>query len=178
MRRTTATTEYLKECMGTALLELMREKPFEKITIEEMTAKADVGRSTYFRYFKTKEEVLSFKLVMLWKRYTKEKGYYSMNPGPGREETVTAFFQFCYFVHEVNDQIKASGHSDAILGAYLQIFRLKEENDAFEHYTNNFLAYGLYGIIDAWMDREYAETPEEMARIFMKLIAETSWGDK
>lgn len=50
MRRTTATTDYLKECMGTALLELMKEKPIEKISIEEMTAKADVGRSTYFRY--------------------------------------------------------------------------------------------------------------------------------
>ena len=42
MRRTTATTDYLKECMGTALLELMKEKPIEKISIEEMTAKADV----------------------------------------------------------------------------------------------------------------------------------------
>lgn len=38
MRRTTATTDYLKECMGTALLELMKEKPIEKISIEEMTA--------------------------------------------------------------------------------------------------------------------------------------------
>lgn len=39
MRRTTATTDYLKECMGTALLELMKEKPIEKISIEEMTAR-------------------------------------------------------------------------------------------------------------------------------------------
>ena len=54
MRRSTATTEYLKECMGTALLELMREKPIEKISIEEMTAKADVVRSNYLRYFKNK----------------------------------------------------------------------------------------------------------------------------
>lgn len=61
MRRTTATTGYLKECMGTALLELMKEKPIEKISIEEMTAKADVGRSTYFRYFKSKDEVLNSK---------------------------------------------------------------------------------------------------------------------
>ena len=33
MRRTTATTDYLKECMGTALLELMKEKPIEKISM-------------------------------------------------------------------------------------------------------------------------------------------------
>ena len=72
MRRTTATTDYLKECMGTALLELMKEKPIEKISIEEMTAKADVGRSTYFRYFKSKDEVLSFKITCLWKRFSDE----------------------------------------------------------------------------------------------------------
>ena len=55
--------------MGTALLELMKSKPIEKITIEKMTAKADAGGSTYFRYFNSKEEVLAFKIVCLWKLY-------------------------------------------------------------------------------------------------------------
>ena len=72
MRRSTATTEYLKECMGTALLDLMKEKPMEKISIEEMTVKADVGRSTYFRYFKTKDEVLVFKILCLWNRFSEK----------------------------------------------------------------------------------------------------------
>lgn len=57
MRRTEKTTRDLKKAMGSALLELMKEKPVEKISIEEMTAKGDVGRSTYFRYFKNKDEV-------------------------------------------------------------------------------------------------------------------------
>ena len=57
MRRRQETTEMLKESMGDALLSLMKEKPLEKITIEEMTAKADVGRVTYFRYFKSKDEI-------------------------------------------------------------------------------------------------------------------------
>ena len=77
MRRSTATTEYLKECMGTALLDLMKEKPMEKISIEEMTAKADVGRSTYFRYFKTKDEVLVFKILCLWNRFSEKRKYYA-----------------------------------------------------------------------------------------------------
>ena len=53
MRRRRETTEMLKESMGDALLDLMREKPLEKISIEEMTARADVGRVTYCRYFKS-----------------------------------------------------------------------------------------------------------------------------
>ena len=86
MRRTTATTEYLKECMGTALLELMREKPLEKISIEEMTARADVGRSTYFRYFRSKDEVLSFKICCLWKRFDAQHHV----GGRGASEATTA----------------------------------------------------------------------------------------
>ena len=38
MRRRQETTEMLKESMGDALLSLMKKKPLEKITIEEMTA--------------------------------------------------------------------------------------------------------------------------------------------
>ena len=60
--------------MGTALLELMKEKPIEKISIEEMTAKADVGCSTYFRYSKSKDEVLSFNITCLWKSFSDEHG--------------------------------------------------------------------------------------------------------
>ncbi|BAK47667.1 transcriptional regulator [Clostridium sp. SY8519] len=40
--------------MGTVLLKLMKKTSIETISIEEMTAKADVSRSAYFRYFKTK----------------------------------------------------------------------------------------------------------------------------
>ena len=40
--------------MGTALLALMKQKPFEKITADEIAAKAGVGRVTYFRNFSSK----------------------------------------------------------------------------------------------------------------------------
>ena len=151
MRRTTATTDYLKECMGTALLELMKEKPIEKISIEEMTAKADVGRSTYFRYFKSKDEVLSFKITCLWKRFSDEHGATNFATGSTRP---------------ICDLLYSADRQYVILNFYLQeAASIVANADAKTHYFIQFITYGLFGLMNAWVLRGYKETPQEMAQI-------------
>lgn len=164
MRRTTATTDYLKESMGTALLELMRDKPLEKISIEEMTAKADVGRSTYFRYFHSKDEVLSFKILCLWKRFCAQRG----NDGISRvnPEGIKALFEFCLSIRPIFDLLYASGHQDVILDFYLQSAApVIAQADAKTYYFIQFITFGLFGLMNAWVLRGYNESPEEMAQI-------------
>lgn len=164
MRRTTATTEFLKECMGTALLELMKEKPIEKISIEEMTAKADVGRSTYFRYFKTKNDVLTFKILCLWKRFATEK--HIMDFQADMHKSTCLFFEFCLSIRDISDQIYQIGHQEVFLDAYMQILNpKKQETDVITYYKQNASAYALYGIVNAWVLRGYQETPEQMVAI-------------
>ena len=58
-------TDFLKECMADALIQKMQEKPFEKVTVNEIADLAGVNRSTWFRNFKTKNDALSFKIVIL-----------------------------------------------------------------------------------------------------------------
>ncbi len=41
-----------------AALSLMQEKPFEQISVEEITERADVAKGTFFNYFPTKEHLL------------------------------------------------------------------------------------------------------------------------
>lgn len=41
-----------------AALALLSEKPFDQITVEEITERADVAKGTFFRYFPTKESIL------------------------------------------------------------------------------------------------------------------------
>ena len=54
MGRGTKITEFLKECLSDALIRLMREKPFDKISINEMSKEAGFNRSTWFRNFTNK----------------------------------------------------------------------------------------------------------------------------
>lgn len=57
---------FLKECMADALIQLMPQKEFSRITVNEIAAAAGVNRSTWFRHFETKD-ALTFKLVQLWR---------------------------------------------------------------------------------------------------------------
>ncbi|MFN4033129.1 MAG: TetR/AcrR family transcriptional regulator [Fimbriimonadales bacterium] len=41
-----------------AALALMQQKPFEQVTVEEITTLADVAKGTFFTYFPTKEHLL------------------------------------------------------------------------------------------------------------------------
>lgn len=48
-----------REALRTALLELLDQKPFEHITIREITTLAGVGYTTFFRHHPGKEELLN-----------------------------------------------------------------------------------------------------------------------
>ena len=75
MARGNKTTEFLKECLSDALIQLMREKDFEKISIKEIADTAGVGRATWFRNYTSKNEALTFKFVQVWNRWADEHGH-------------------------------------------------------------------------------------------------------
>ncbi len=168
MRRTTASPEYLKENMGSALLELMKEKPLERITIEEMTAKADVGRSTYFRYFKTKEEILAYKLTALYSNsFTHD--IRPVDTVSELTEMIEQFFSFWLSIRNTVDPIVASGHSDVLSMAYSQIVG-NTQFPAEQEYVNRFVLSGLFGVHHGWVINGYRESPEELARAIVRKV--------
>lgn len=50
--------QLVRECMTTALLQLMQEKAFEAITVSEITRQAGVSRTSYYRNYTSKEDIL------------------------------------------------------------------------------------------------------------------------
>ena len=49
---------FFHECLCTALITLMAEKPFDKISISALCHKAGVSRMAYYRNYNSKEEIL------------------------------------------------------------------------------------------------------------------------
>jgi len=47
-----------RQSLRTALLELIREKNYDDISIEEITERANVGRATFYLHYKDKEDLL------------------------------------------------------------------------------------------------------------------------
>ncbi|MFQ3610412.1 MAG: TetR/AcrR family transcriptional regulator [Fimbriimonadales bacterium] len=50
--------EETRQRLFDAALALMQEKPFDQITVEEITERADVAKGTFFSHFPTKEHLL------------------------------------------------------------------------------------------------------------------------
>ena len=55
-----AQEEYTKHYIVTALFKLMHAYEYEKIKVTDIAQKAGVGRATFYRYFKNKEDVITY----------------------------------------------------------------------------------------------------------------------
>ena len=102
---------FLKECMADALIQLIPQKEFSRITVNEIAAAAGVNRSTWFRHFETKNDALTFKLVQLWLRYTAVQPQISQHY---TLENAHDFFKFTYQIRELLTTIYQAGAQSAV----------------------------------------------------------------
>ena len=153
---------YATDMLGPALLSLMAEKDIRKVTIDELAARAGVGRATYFRNFSSKEELLTAYLVRRWRAYEEEQRLKELafsNP-----ERALRYFEFCLSLRKENDLMIEQGRTDAILAAFETIVSdadLGREGS----YEAALLAYGLYGLFVTWARSGWKETPQERAAL-------------
>ena len=47
-----------KSALNRAFLELVKEKGYESVTIEEITSRANIGRTTFYLHYQDKEDLL------------------------------------------------------------------------------------------------------------------------
>ena len=161
------TTVFLKECMADALLKAMKEKPFVKITVDEIARSAGVNRSTWFRNFRGKEDALTFKLICLWERWADthalaERRRYD----PENAET---FFDFNHSIMDTLSVICAAGLQTCIYDAFCRVMMPPEGAGAAACYEAQFYSYGLFGFLDEWIRRGFRETPGQLARLFRQI---------
>ncbi len=71
-----APEEYTRYYIVQALFKLMNEHEYSKISVTDIAEKAGVGRATFYRYFKRKEDVIEFYFSHNAKEFLFEQRYY------------------------------------------------------------------------------------------------------
>ncbi len=69
--------KYTKAALEEALLDLMAEKPIEKISVKELCEKADVNRSTFYAHYGSPQELLDSITGALINEFTSLKYSYT-----------------------------------------------------------------------------------------------------
>lgn len=162
------TTQFLKECMSDALIKLMSQKSVSDITVDEIAASAGVHRSTWFRNFTSKSEAITYKLTTLWFRWADNHNIKIQT----RYDISNArdFFLFNYEIREIIVIIYNAKMQTAIFDAFYTVMTPQYGANADECYEARFYSYGLFGLLDEWVKRGFAETPNEMAETFIRLM--------
>lgn len=168
MSRTAKNTIFLKECMADSLLKLMKKKRIEKITVDEITKGADVGRATWFRNFASKNEAITFKYINLWIRWADKHGLkekYRFSADNAKD-----FFEFNNSIQDIHKIVYSANMQSALYDAFYLIMTPLFGANADECYQSRFFSYGLFGLLDEWIKRGFYESPQEMSDIFYNMI--------
>ena len=106
-----------RECMVTALMLLLKEKPLSAISISELTEKAGVSRMTYYRNYQSKEDIFSSFLEEALTDYQREAKELSLDQHA--YASANLFHCFSYFEKhkEFLDSLFKSGLGHLLLTA-------------------------------------------------------------
>lgn len=158
------------------LLNLLESSTFEEITVQEIADHANLSRQTFYRHFDTKEKVLATLFETL---YEECFSLITDKNDSTLEEILFIFFDYWYkqkaLITLLNDDITIDviqyyfKHSSAIFSYFLPFFSEKKLSTNEIYYLENKLIGDLFNFKYAWFRRNFAETPEELTKIYLDL---------
>lgn len=151
--------------LAKALVLLMAEKPYAKITVGEIAQRAGVNRATYYRHFQSKEDVVRhyYRLVM--------DEYLERFRGLGSHDYRTYLaVMFSTFSEHSGDllAIHRAGLSWGLRDALEEAFSFGEVARTAprdQQFRASYHIGGIFNNLLLWFDHGMEETPKEMTAI-------------
>ena len=155
MRRKGTSQNDLRGHVAAALLRLLEERELSQIAVKELAVEAGVSRSTFYRLFEGKDEVVSWWYGTLMDGYAR---LFAERTDHGRRGYLRAIFD-CFGAHR-DDLLLL--HRRGCTHLMLGVFRDRLA-DGRMSYANAYHIGGIYGVMEQWLDGSMADTPEHMA---------------
>jgi AcrR family transcriptional regulator len=169
-----------RDVLGDALVELMQERPFKSITVQDVLDRAEVGRSTFYAHYRDKDDLFLSDVEDFWESMStmlERHGEDSNRVAPVRE----------LFVHVAEakafrDALAASGKVHDVMelgqGQFARAIeqRLIKLSASQEIASRQFaaaahaLAGALFSSLAWWIDRGMPISAAEMDNAFHRLV--------
>jgi len=172
------------QLLQNALAELIAEKAYDDITIQEILDRANVGRSTFYTHFENKDQLLRSMLTLLNERF--EEGIRQLSAGQGRFEDNSANMPFnvLRFVQQhhrlframlgTQDQRARNPLYDYLFASAREHFRSMaqriQRDPLRTELAANFYASAFIGALVWWLENDMAYSPEVFGQMLNQLI--------
>jgi Transcriptional regulator len=168
-----------KKLIYNAFTELLLKEKYSKITIQEIIEIADIGRSTFYSHFETKEQLLKSICTDIFNEM------HSKNSTLSSKEHYPMIVDILYHIKENKKIIKGvfqSESSEIFMNYFKDYFSDKIEQHILVFYDEStmnipkdFIINHIYGsffeMIKWWMSSNVKYTPEELAKYYMSVIS-------
>lgn len=157
---------FSKECFYNALVEIMKEKEFEDIQTNEICERAGFNRSTFYRNYKSKIDVLMEKFKEEAKKYQK---LVSDNKDNTFIYKMTKLFELLRCSYDIFIQIRKAKLDQEMYQAFSDIYPIDVGFNS-SPYGMIFKTGGVYMVIIKWMENGMKESDLEMAETLKNII--------
>lgn len=165
MNKKQEVNRFVKECITTALVQMMETRNLEEISVTELVERAGVSRNSFYRNFQGKRDILAQHLTLLiqeWGREFEARG------------DINAFAEtlLCHYdkYKDFYLLLYRQGLSDMIYETIRGACRVTEAESGGERYRRSMFAGLVFGWLDEWLRRGMAESAEEMARLLKEKL--------
>ena len=152
---------YVVERLTGALLELLEEKPLADVSVSELCDRAGVGRTSFYRNYQEKEDILRTRVYHLFKDWTGRLG-----DGAPLDRLILAMFSHFEEHRDFYALLNERGLIGLLKDVILELCGFHPELEAKAAYASAFAAYSLYGWVEVWFRRGMRESAAEMAALF------------
>lgn len=166
-----APEEYTRYYIVQALFKLMNEYSFEKISVTDIAEKAGVGRATFYRYFKRKEDVLIYYFDHNTKGFVFSQRYYPRC----KDDYLQIVNDVLKLFRENKEPFKLirKARLEYIYLDYLNknlIAKFQEEYPDQAAYTPYLYAGMLFNISMAWLDDDCKEEIDKLSQTIVNAV--------
>jgi AcrR family transcriptional regulator len=165
-----------------ALVDLIKEKRFDDITVQNLIDRAGVGRSTFYTHFRDKEDAFENQ----WQQFNGHiAGRINWdNAGEDSFFPVTFVFQHLQEAQSFYRGLVRSGKGDAIFKSGVHYLSNNIEaalNQKFKPHQvaipipvlSHYLANEFFGLLKWWLEARMPYAPEAMDEMFHRLVNPT-----
>ena len=183
------------QSLRAALLELIKEKDYDEISIEEITERANVGRTTFYLHYKDKEDLLmeEFSTIMYERAQVLSEIPFSVWVPVSEEDLkknialqpLLLVFEHIHNNSELYNLLLKSTNSSKIVerirkistDAIVKFVETKMETDPIPLLTEvpieffaAFFSGALLSVVSWWIREDMRHSPEEVTNMFRSLF--------
>lgn len=167
------TNRLTREAIYTALVLLMKEQSFDKISITDIVRRAGVSRTAYYSNYSSKQEILDdlidsliFEINQKLLPYTDERTGKAKHPRNFIKTMLEVFYQQRNIYKILFDAHFNYIILDRLNDSMLSHVQDKSEENIYRIYFN---AGALYNVFCKWIQSDMSQTIDEMTEICLKI---------